>query len=146
MESKNQYTISKFQAARQCKCPRCRTGNMFEGRSLLSLQGQKMSKHCPHCGLKFEMEPGFFYVSMFVSYALNVAQFITVCVATYVLSGGSESPWVYLIACFGVAFAMAGFNFRYSRVIQMYWLTPNLSFNPRYYGDNHPSKTTVETP
>ncbi|WP_337993123.1 DUF983 domain-containing protein [Sphingobacterium oryzagri] len=93
-----------------------------------------MHKHCPHCGLKFEMEPGFFYVSMFVSYALNVAQFITVCVATYVLSGQSESPWVYLTACCIVAIAMAGFNFRYSRVIQLYWLTPNLSFNPRYYG------------
>lgn len=136
MESKNDYTISKFQAARACKCPRCRTGNMFQG-SLLSLKGQKMVKNCPHCGLKFEMEPGFFYVSMFVSYALNVAEFIAVCVATYVLSGRSESPWVYLVACCLVAVLLAGFNFRYSRVIQMYWLTPNLSFNPKYYGDDY---------
>ncbi|MFD2966886.1 DUF983 domain-containing protein [Sphingobacterium bambusae] len=133
MENTTTYTISKFQAARQCKCPRCRTGAMFAG-SLLSLKGQKMAKYCPHCQLKFEMEPGFFYVSMFVSYALNVAQFISVCVATYVLSGQSESPWVYLIACCLLAILLAGFNFRYSRVIQLYWLTPNLSFNPKYYG------------
>lgn len=90
------------------------------------------------------MEPGFFYVSMFVSYALNVAEFITVCIATYVLSGQSESPWVYLIACCAVALLLAGFNFRYSRVIQMYWLTPNLSFNPKYYSDQYEESQKAE--
>lgn len=141
MENSTPYTISKFQAARQCKCPRCRTGQMFEG-TAFRIKGQKMNKNCPHCGFKFEIEPGFFYVAMFVSYALNVAQFVTVCVALYVLSGGSESPWLYLIACSLTAVILSGFNFRYARVIQMYWLTPNLQFNPKYYGPAY--QRTVE--
>lgn len=133
MENNITYTISPLKAARECKCPRCRTGKMF-GAGTFSLR-QKMNKNCPHCGFKFEIEPGFFYVAMFVSYALSVAQFIAVCIATYVLSGGSESPWVYLTACMLTAVMLAGFNFRYSRVIQLYWLTPNLNFNEKYYGD-----------
>jgi uncharacterized protein (DUF983 family) len=143
MDNTSTYTISKFKAARQCLCPRCRTGKMFTG-SLLGLKGQKMLKYCPHCGLKFEMEPGFFYVSMFVSYALNVAQFIAVCIATYVLSGHSESPWLYLIACSLTAVVLAGFNFRYSRVIQLYWLTPNLGFKEKYYGDQYKKDIKIE--
>lgn len=134
MENNTPYTISKFKAATQCKCPRCRTGYMFEG-SVFRFKVKKMNKNCPHCGLRFEMEPGFFYVSMFVSYALSVAQFVTACIATFVLSGGSESPWLYLTVCILTAVVLAGFNFRYSRVIQMYWLTPKLSFNPKYYGE-----------
>ena len=104
-----------------------------------------MNKHCPHCGFKFEMEPGFFYVAMFVSYAFSVAQFVAVCIAAYVLSGGSESPWLYLIACTLTAVLLSGFNFRYSRVIQLYWLAPNLSFNENYYGDRY-KKPVSETP
>jgi|SRR5690606_7041257 uncharacterized protein (DUF983 family) len=130
----NTYTISSFKAARECRCPRCRTGKIFEG-SMFRLKGQKMNKNCPHCGLKFEMEPGFFYVAMFVSYALNVAEFVTVCIAVSVLSGGSESPWLYLTACLLTAVIFAGVNFRYSRIIQLYWLTPNLRFNEKYYGE-----------
>ncbi|GHE36664.1 hypothetical protein GCM10017764_19770 [Sphingobacterium griseoflavum] len=116
---------------------------MFAG-GLMSLKGQKMAKYCPHCALKFEMEPGFFYVSMFVSYALNVAQFIAVCVATYVFSGQSESPWLYLVVCCLAAIFLAGFNFRYARVIQLYWLTPNLDFIPRYYGEKYNREIKVE--
>lgn len=134
MENNSPYTISKFKAAMQCKCPRCRTGKIFEG-SVVRLKGQKMNKNCPHCGLKVEMEPGFFYVAMFVSYALNVAEFVTVCITASVLSGGSESPWLYLTVCLLTAIILAGFNFRYSRVIQLYWLTPNLRFNQKYYGE-----------
>lgn len=135
MEHNNTYTISSFKAARECKCPRCRTGQMFGG-GMFSLK-QKMNKNCPHCGFKFEIEPGFFYVAMFVSYAMNVAEFIAVCLATAVLSGGSESPWLYLTVCTVTAILLSGFNFRYSRVIQLYWLTPSLSFNEKYYGDTY---------
>lgn len=132
----NKYVISDAKAAWECRCPRCKTGEMFIG-GAFRLKGQKMLKRCPHCDFKFEMEPGFFYVAMFVSYALSVAQFIAVCIATYVFSGGSESPWVYLASCVFVAFVFSGFNFRYSRVIQMYWLVPNLKFNENYYGENY---------
>lgn len=31
-----------------------------------------MPKHCAHCNLKYEPEPGFFYGAMYVSYGLSI--------------------------------------------------------------------------
>jgi hypothetical protein len=66
---------------------------------------------------------------MFVSYAMNVAQMVTFAVATYILTG-SESPWLYIAILLGAAFILSPINFRYSRVILLYWLTPNLHYDP----------------
>ncbi|RRN77621.1 DUF983 domain-containing protein, partial [Pseudoxanthomonas sp. SGD-10] len=90
---------------------------------------QKMHEYCPHCKLKFEREPGYFYVSMFVSYALSVAEIVTLCVALYVLTG-TENPFVYMGVLIFFIFLLSPFNFRYSRVILMYWLSPGLRFDP----------------
>ena len=125
--------ISAMQSARAARCPKCRTGAMFMGNTY-SLKAQKMHVNCPHCGFKFEREPGYFYVSMFVSYAFNVAQLLTVCVAAYILGGELESPWLYLVLCLLTAVVLSPFNFRYSRVVQMYWLSPGLHFDPKKYG------------
>lgn len=135
MKNDKKLYLSEFQGAQQCKCPRCRTGAMFQGR-VISWKAQKMNTHCPHCNYKFEREPGYFYVAMFVSYAFNVAELVAVCVAAYILTGNLESPWMYLFVCLITAFVMAGFNYRYSRVVLMYWLSPGLNFNPDFYGDN----------
>jgi len=120
--------LSQFKAALQCKCPKCRKGDMFASR-MYSFSRQKNYTNCPYCNFQFEMEPGYFYVAMFVSYAMNVAQMVTFAVATYVLTG-SESPWLYIAILLGAAFALSPINFRYSRVILLYWLTPNLNYDP----------------
>jgi uncharacterized protein (DUF983 family) len=121
--------LSTFKAALQCKCPKCRKGNMFAN-STYSLRGQKSYTHCPYCNFQFEIEPGYFYVAMFVSYGMNVAQMITLAVGTYMLTG-SESPWLYIAILLGTAFLLSPFNYRYSRVILLYWLTPNLNYDPK---------------
>ena len=121
---------SEFKSALSAKCPRCRTGNMFANK-MYQLGGQKMHTDCPHCGFHFEIEPGYFYVAMFISYAMNVAEMVTLAVATYILTGNMESPWLYIGILLSVAFALAPFNFRYSRVILLYWLTPNLHYDPK---------------
>ena len=69
----NETVPSEFKSALHCKCPKCRTGNMFNG-PMYGFGGQKMNKQCPHCNFTFEIEPGYFYVAMFVSYAMNVAE------------------------------------------------------------------------
>jgi uncharacterized protein (DUF983 family) len=128
LATNTEYKVSsQFQAALHAKCPRCRTGNMFAN-SMYGFKGQKMNEFCPHCNLKFEREPGYFYVAMFVSYAMNVAQMVTLALGTYILTG-SNSPWLYITILLGVAFTLSPFNFRYSRVILLYWLTPGLHFN-----------------
>ena len=89
-----------------------------------------MNEHCPRCGLKFEIEPGYFYAAMYVSYALNVAEIVTSAILTFYISGGSESPWLYLAVLFGIIFILAPFNYRYSRVILLHWLSPKVRYNP----------------
>jgi uncharacterized protein (DUF983 family) len=51
------------------KCPRCQEGNFFVTNSAFSRHFDKMHEHCPHCGENFMPEPGFYWASMFVSYA-----------------------------------------------------------------------------
>lgn len=135
----NQYKIikeaevSQWNAIVQAKCPRCRKGKMFAPGAFR----QKMYERCPYCDLYFERHPGYFYVSMFVSYALNVAEFVALGIATYVLSSGSENMWLYMAVMLIAAFALAGFNFRYSRVLHMHYLDPGLRYEPIIAEESH---------
>jgi uncharacterized protein (DUF983 family) len=129
LDKNNMAHPAVFKAALQAKCPKCRSGNMFAN-SMYQFGGQKMHDDCPHCGFHFEIEPGYFYVAMFVSYAMNVAEMVTLAVATYILTGNLESPWLYIGVLLSAALLLAPFNFRYSRVILLYWLTPGLHFDP----------------
>lgn len=125
----NPYVLTKGQAARKALCPRCRTGKLFVGKAY-GKGSQTMHANCPHCNLRYEREPGYFYVSMFVSYAFSVAEIVTACLAVYFLTGIDDSFWLYLGVVLAIVFALAPFNYRYSRVVLMYWLTPGLKFVP----------------
>ena len=120
--------ISEFNAALHAKCPKCRKGDMFVN-SGMGFLGQKSNTHCPYCNFQFEIEPGYFYVAMFVSYGMIVAEMIALAVGTFLLTG-SESPWLYIGILLGVTLVLSPFNYRYSRVILLYWLTPNLHYDP----------------
>lgn len=48
-----------------------------------------MQDNCPVCGQKYEMEPGFWFGTGYVSYALTVAISVTTFVAWWVLIGVS---------------------------------------------------------
>ncbi|MBS7566132.1 DUF983 domain-containing protein [Mucilaginibacter sp. Bleaf8] len=126
---------SKFKAMALAKCPKCRRGDMFPG-GTYSIGGNKMNEHCPRCGFHFEIEPGYFYAAMYVSYALNVAQAVSLAVATYVLTGNLESPWLYLLIILGGCFILAPFNYRYSRVVLLYWLSPKVHYQPHLDTDD----------
>jgi hypothetical protein len=57
-----------------------------------SLQADKileMPDECPVCKQKFDLEPGFWYGTGYVSYALAFAMSVTTFVAWYVLIGMS---------------------------------------------------------
>lgn len=126
--------LTEQQAAIQSKCPRCRTGAMFMGK-VYGLKVQKMNEFCPHCHLKFEQRPGHFYVAMFVSYAMVVAEIVSACLLTYLITGNDSSFWLYLIVSLSISVVFAPFNYRYSRVILMYWLTPGIRFRPESVKD-----------
>lgn len=124
-----QMELSEFKAACQAKCPRCRKGNIFIGNAY-GLKIQKMNDRCDYCDLRFEREPGYFYVAMFVSYAFTVAEMITACLACYVLTGNDSSFILYASVALLAVLISSPFNYRYSRVVLMYWLSPGLKYIP----------------
>ena len=131
----NTMKISQTYAAVNAKCPKCRRGDMFAN-GMYSFSSQKMNETCPHCGFRFEIEPGYFYVAMFVSYAFNVAQMVTLAVALYMLTG-SRNPWIYVSVLLGSAVLLSPFNFRYSRVVLLYWLTPGVHYDANRSKDDY---------
>jgi uncharacterized protein (DUF983 family) len=50
--------------AMRLRCPLCGRGRLFRGWLL-------MHANCPHCGVKFEREPGFFLGSIYINYGLT---------------------------------------------------------------------------
>jgi uncharacterized protein (DUF983 family) len=63
-------------------CPRCRTGSMFVHSNPYKLNGfMKMPERCTVCGQPIDLEPGFYYGTSYVSYALS----IIVCAITFIL-------------------------------------------------------------
>ncbi|WP_027302669.1 DUF983 domain-containing protein [Rudanella lutea] len=59
------------------KCPRCQEGDMFTSATAFSREFDQMHTHCHACGQRFEPEPGFYFGSMYVSYALYVATIVS---------------------------------------------------------------------
>jgi uncharacterized protein (DUF983 family) len=116
------------------KCPRCRRGDLFKT-SMYGFKSQKMFDDCPHCGLRYEVEPGYFYAAMYVGYALNVALAVTIGTITYWITNELESPWTYIFSILFFAFLLAPVNFRYSRVILLYWLSPKIHYISDYDHD-----------
>jgi len=131
VKDKREFYIPQWHGFIHAKCPRCRVGRVFNGPTY-GLKIQKMNEFCPHCNLKFEREPGYFYVAMFVSYAMNVAEMISVSVAAYVLglSLTYENLWYFVAILFGTTLLFSPFNYRYSRIILLYWLSPGLHYDP----------------
>ncbi|WP_377123276.1 DUF983 domain-containing protein [Mucilaginibacter antarcticus] len=127
--------LSSASAIINAKCPKCRRGDLFAN-SMYGFSSQKMNTQCSHCGFTFEIEPGYFYVAMFVSYAFNIAQMVTMAVGLYILTG-SKNPWLYVAALLGISVILSPFNFRYSRVLLLHWLTPGVNYDPARSKDDY---------
>lgn len=76
----------------------------------------EMNKNCPQCGLQFEVEPGFFFGAMYVSYAITVGLFIVIGVILFQLF---EYPSIWLFATIlpSTIIILLPLIFRYSRVL-----------------------------
>lgn len=63
---------------------------------------------------------------------MNVAEMISVSVATYILGVPLvyENLWIYAGIILVGVFLFSPFNYRYSRVLLLHWLTPGLKYVP----------------
>lgn len=120
-----------FLAVLQSKCPRCRRGNIFSG-SLYGLNLQRTNETCSHCHMKFEIEPGFFYGAMYVSYAFVVGEMLTVGFLTYLITGNDKSPWLYIFSILLSVLVLTPVNYRYSKVLLLHFLAPKVKYKPEY--------------
>lgn len=109
------------------KCPRCRRGPMFrDGNPFKKLKLSHifdMPGNCPVCHQKFEMEPGFWYGTGYVSYALAVAVSATTFVAWLVLIGVSVDDnriFAWLIFNIVLLLVIQPWLMRLSRVVYLY--------------------------
>lgn len=90
----------------RCKCTRCRRGDMFKTSNPYDLKNfMKMNDRCPVCGQPLDMEPGFYYGTNMISYALAV-----------LLSGVTLLLWYLTI----------GFNLQDNRFF--WWILANAVF------------------
>jgi len=125
--------MTQLQALVQCKCPRCRQGNMYK-HSLFSFKYDEMHEFCPKCNLRFEIEPGFFWAAMYVSYAFNVAELVTTGIIAAQFLGENEIWWLIGIVLSPILVLMP-FNFRYARVVLLHFLSP-IRYDKNYEKNN----------
>lgn len=105
-------------------CPRCRTGSVFPN-TLLGVIGL-MNQQCPHCGLVFLRETGYFLGAMYVSYGFGVLTVLPVGVFLAVVPAWPLAV-VLLVVVLQTLISMP-FFLRFSRLI---WLHVDQALDPR---------------
>lgn len=80
-------------------CPRCQNEKMYCNNNPYNItETMKMHEHCAHCGLKYKIEPNFFFGAMYVSYGLGVAACVFFFIVSFVfLDLSMESSFVVII-------------------------------------------------
>ena len=71
---------TKFFSILKMRCPKCNKGRFYESHPYNLKKIGEVKKECNNCNLKYDMEPGFFQGSYYVSYGLGVALFVAIFV------------------------------------------------------------------
>ena len=108
-----------YEAILESKCPKCRKGNMFAHPIGEISKFTRMNEFCSSCGLRFEIEPGFFIGAMYISYAINVALLIFIGIFLWYFNWGNLL--IFIVAEVGIILLLLPFIFRYSRVVFLHW-------------------------
>lgn len=120
--------VSKFQAVSAGLCPKCRQGKIFKTPLYAPIGFGQMNEFCPHCGLRFEIEPGYFIGAMYVSYAFSGGLALILGFALFYLANDPPG-WVYSVVISLAVICIASINFRLSRVIWLYYVA-GIQYNP----------------
>jgi uncharacterized protein (DUF983 family) len=116
---------SKLYSILNNKCPQCQEGDFFYSHPYDINQLGKKHINCPNCKLKFEREPGFFYGSMYISYAVGVGIFVAWWIVKTLLFPTMEAGMMVLIMAF-LQIALAPLSMYASKLI---WLNLFMSYN-----------------
>ncbi|WP_339342869.1 DUF983 domain-containing protein [uncultured Polaribacter sp.] len=111
------------------RCPKCNKGRFYESHPYNLKKIGEVKKECNNCNLKYDMEPGFFQGSYYVSYGLGVALFV----AIFVLKMLILPDLAYLstlILMVVVLLILAPLLFALSKII---WINLFVSFDNTYF-------------
>ena len=113
--------MSKLVAIAKCKCPKCRTGDVFK-HTLLQKPSQPLAVHeyCPTCGQKYEIEPGFWWAALYISYAINVAIMAITLIILHFLTSAS-TPLEYIVPVVVAMLVFYPYTMRYARILLLHF-------------------------
>ena len=99
---------SKLNSILTGSCPKCQNESMYKEKNMLKLSKiLSMNEYCGHCGLKYQIEPSFFYGAMYVSYGLNVGIGIAAFIISYVILNTSlKVAFISIIASMVLSFPL----------------------------------------
>ena len=101
------------------KCPVCHEGDYYLTKNPYNLKMfSKNHERCAVCNHKFEVETGFFYGAMYVSYALQIAFSVAIFIAIGVLFPSANYP-TYIFSIIGGIIVLMPITYRFSRMIWM---------------------------
>lgn len=107
------------------KCPRCREGNLFPTKTFSFKKPFDMPEHCPHCQQPYELEPGFYYGAMFISYIFTGFGCLAVwSVFHFIFRLDWMNAWLAMVGVVAVLFV---YIFRLARSI---WIHLNVKHDP----------------
>lgn len=120
---------SKLYSIWHNKCPRCQEGDFFVKSSGFRFKDNlKTHETCSNCGLKYMIEPSFFYGAMYVSYAITVAMAVAVFVICRLLDLSLLTALISILAALILA------NPFVMRVSRLLYINLFIGFKPEEGG------------
>ena len=113
---------SKLTAMVNARCPHCHDGRLFKFKWWNVFNFAQMHENCPSCGVRYEVEPGFFFGAMYLSYAFSVG--IMLVGGILVFNFLNDPPAMgYVVPITTVSLLLVPFNFRTARVLFIHWFS-----------------------
>jgi uncharacterized protein (DUF983 family) len=124
----NMPNPNKLAAMVNARCPHCHEGRLFKYKWWNVINFSQMHENCPSCGVRYEVEPGFFFGAMYLSYAFSVG--IMLVGGILVFNFLNDPPAMgYVVPITTVSLLLVPFNFRTARVLFIHWFS-SLKFDP----------------
>ena len=116
------------------KCPRCRRGDMFKEPNPYKLKTVlRMNERCPACGQPLDMEPGFYYGTNMISYALAVL-FSVLSLLLWALTIGISLKDTRFFWWLGInAVLLVTLQPPLMRLSRTIWISFFVRYSPRWY-------------
>jgi uncharacterized protein (DUF983 family) len=108
--------------ALHCRCPNCRQGRVFRG------WPNRVLPRCPHCGLSYFRESGYYLGGMIITYILTAFIVLGIYVASLALPGAgsfSENLAFAFWACLAISLTLLLMRPAYSLWLSLdFWMDP----------------------